>query len=537
MMLPQLTPYIKGRQQIVTFKGYSDAPVIDDGEMRDMLNLSSDKYPILTQRPPRGLIKGLDNVKSILSSKEKLAYIRGDVFYYDGKEIFTLRPAGKERTLVTINQKLCIFPDKLYYDLNTGMLGHLNAEFISDDGTIITITENTVTFETENHNTPANLDLFKVGDTVVLTGFVTNPANNVSAKIVGIDDDTFVFGENTFTTEGYPTDLIEEGRVTMSRNVPDLDYVIEIDNRLWGTSKNTIYSCSLADPTNWNDYSAISNASYAVTVGTDGEFTGISNATTHICFFKENYIHRLYGNKPSTYQINTIEGLGVESGSSKSIQRINSSILYKSREGIVAYDGSYPTLITQKFRYKYKNAVAGTNLMKYYVSMVKDDGTSDMLVYDLNRGIWHIEDHTRATSFTYHKGTLLYVSDGKIYETIAKTGEAENMDDIEWFAEFGAFNEYDLYYNQSSISVDNKHIYNKLKMRIDMFDRSHLKVLIKVDNGEWEQLYEFKQEHKRTLYIPIKPRRCDKFSIRLEGKGKVEVSTLTREVRGGSAHD
>ena len=32
------------QKQIIDFKGYSVAPIIEDGEMRDMLNLSSDQY-------------------------------------------------------------------------------------------------------------------------------------------------------------------------------------------------------------------------------------------------------------------------------------------------------------------------------------------------------------------------------------------------------------------------------------------------------------------------------------------------------------
>ena len=38
-----------------------------------------------------------------------------------------------------------------------------------------------------------------------------------------------------------------------TRRVPDLDYLTECDNRVWGCSgsENVIYACKLGDPTNW----------------------------------------------------------------------------------------------------------------------------------------------------------------------------------------------------------------------------------------------------------------------------------------------
>ena len=42
-------------ERILEFKGYNKKSVIDDGEMREMFNLSSDEYPCLYQRKPRGI--------------------------------------------------------------------------------------------------------------------------------------------------------------------------------------------------------------------------------------------------------------------------------------------------------------------------------------------------------------------------------------------------------------------------------------------------------------------------------------------------
>ena len=62
--------------------------------------------------------------------------------------------------------------------------------------------------------------------------------------------------------------------VRVERRVPDLEFLTECDNRVWGCSsrENVIYACKLGDPTNWFSYRGIAADSYAVTVGSDGPF-------------------------------------------------------------------------------------------------------------------------------------------------------------------------------------------------------------------------------------------------------------------------
>ena len=52
-----MQPKMNGKQSgAASSKDYNANAVIDDGEMRDMYNLSSDKYPVLSQRAPRNII-------------------------------------------------------------------------------------------------------------------------------------------------------------------------------------------------------------------------------------------------------------------------------------------------------------------------------------------------------------------------------------------------------------------------------------------------------------------------------------------------
>ena len=109
-----------------------------------------------------------------------------------------------------------------------------------------------------------------------------------------------------------------EGPVQVERKIPDLDFVTECDNRVWGCSskENVIYACKLGDPTNWFSYRGIAADSYAVTVGSDGPFTGAATCMGYALFFKENALHKLYGSKPSDFQLScsALPGRGPECG-------------------------------------------------------------------------------------------------------------------------------------------------------------------------------------------------------------------------------
>ena len=65
--------------------------------------------------------------------------------------------------------------------------------------------------------------------------------------------------------------------------------------------ENVIYACKLGDPTNWFSYRGIAADSYAVTVGSDGAFTGAATCMGYALFFKENTLHKLCGTKPRIF--------------------------------------------------------------------------------------------------------------------------------------------------------------------------------------------------------------------------------------------
>lgn len=575
--LPELKQVASPLQkQIIDFRGYSMAPVIDDGEMREMLNLSSDEYPNLSQRKMRGNYTiqgqsvGYPSPETMLVVNGKLAVISNNGeqarFYYGHDEDLqpqdypgvTLSPANNNHQMVAINKKIVIYPEKVWFDVDTHESGSIDYEMVWEpggtgeySGNIVfendTTTECTVTFGSDastdalagiSVQDAIDIDIVDASDNAFS---FTSTIKAVSGNVLTVPADTFL----TFLGDD-STKTLSAGSVTLKRQSPDLDYVMESNNRLWGCKGNTIYACKLGDPTNWNYFQMLTVDSYAVDVGTDGIFTGCCAYSTHLMFFKENYIHKLYGNRPNEYTIQTAQCYGLEAGSEKSICIINDTVFYKSKLGIMAYTGSLPEHISANFGSKsYYNAIAGTDGLKYYVSMKTTDGTRDFLVFDLDKKLWHKESDPDPVMFAFmtndagneslrtsgeYRNMLLYLSEGYDDEgnVTPSHRRIRSIDPyvpdegkIEWMAVLGSFDEY----------MEQKKIYSKIRMRLRLEEGSELTISIRHDQGEWQEMRHIYADDAQMVFVPVSPIRCNKFYIKLEGKGRCIVESLQRDYR------
>ena len=316
--------------------------------------------------------------------------------------------------------------------------------------------------------------------------------------------------------------------------IPEMDYVIESGNRLWGCHcgptptrgfVNEIYASELGNFKNWTplEDATVATSPYTVSVGTSGKFTGAVNYGGKPIFFKEDCMHRVFGDYPANYQVQTIMCKGVQEGCSKSLAIVNDVLYYKSRSGICAYDGSLPVEISENFGDKqYSNAVGGTIGNKYYVSM-KDIETDDyvLFVYDTIKRMWHKEDNTEATQFCNHKGELYYIDRSDRYiHTIKGTGDGVVPEEsVKWSAETGIL---------GATTPDNKYV-SRIDLRMSVAKGSSVAVHIQYDSmGDWERLMEIEGLTLTTFTIPVIPRRCDHFRLKFEGEGDAKIFSISK---------
>lgn len=563
-------------ERILEFKGLNKKTVVEEGEMSDMWNLTADGYPVLKPRKPRGEMDLPADVKRpirIVKRFGKLGVIAidssdGVSFYYDGTKVNEITNLTTSSYAVAINNRMCFFPQKYAIDITkegvqAGTYKKLEATFTAPlAGTAVTVTATEVYLDVTKR-------LFNYDDAITISGTLgytpsggspTSMPIEVSCIIEDIvkggDNDTtdrIWLPANTFIEVVGASDITLVQETTITRKMPSLDFIVEWNNRLWGCSNtdNTIYACKLGDPFNWEYYQGTGLDSYYAEQGTDELWTGIAEYSGHLIFFKPNSMTRVYGTSPSNYQITNTKAYGIEDGSSNSVLTINDTVFYKSAIGIMAYQGYVPQCISDKLNRKFKNVVAGTEGTKYYASVIVEDGQSyegALLVFDIAKGMWHKEDNLRftnackvgdkiycatASASVLLCDTTVYCDKDLMVSTDLIEGKAiiinpdtpsESEANIEWRAVFGPFDEY----------IEEHKIYSKLAMRIKANGEASARVYISINEGSWEQVEYYEHVSTKGDFIPIIPRRCDRYSVKIEGKGNCEIKSLTRRVRQGT---
>lgn len=503
----RVLPYLKDygdrtEQYIVNFRGINYGEGWANGEFADTKNLSSEKYPCITPRRERVMV-GQYTSPTTLHTKEGLVVIDDTSVLYEGNVVGTVTAGRKQ--IATVGNYVCIFPDKVYFNAADGTFQSMEAEYTQAG---LVFTDSTIT--TTGSDWP-----FRVGDAVEITGCTltgeNGETNNKTPIVRAVDGKVLTFYENTLVPG------TESGSVTIARRVPDLDFVCESNYRLWGTKGNTIYGSKYGDPLNFASFDGLSGDSYYIDVGSDGVFTGCIPYSAHICFFKENTLHKLYGTKPSNFQIVTSACYGVQEGSERSLCVVNEMLLFKGVHGVYAYAGGIPDLVSDCFGLRrFSNACAACDGERYYISMQGADGWH-LYVYDVLRGVWLEEDDTQALDMTVHDGCV-YILDagGSLYRIDRDTGR----DSVEWSATFCPFNE----------TMDERKGYSRFNMRVDMQAGAWLSVDVKTEHdGRWREVYTTHNERARIISVPIIPTRCDCVNIRVRGKGDCVIRAFVRE--------
>ena len=326
----------------------------------------------------------------------------------------------------------------------------------------------------------------------------------------------------------------------LERRIPELDFLTECDNRLWGCSskENVIYGCKLGDPTNWFSYRGIAEDSYAVTVGSDGAFTGAATCMGYALFFKENTLHKLYGSKPSDFQLSSIRCRGVARNAGRSLCVLNETLYYLSPEGVMAWDGSLPVKVSEKLDTarlsNVQTAVGGALDGRYYLSLSRDTGETPeqrLLVYDTERRLWQEEDGCiREMAST---GGQLYLWDGSILWAADPSRERDwnTAADVEPDVSF------ELVTGDIGLDEPADRYLSRLILRIDADCASTVALDICCDGGSWEKLTEWDITGQQKCFdLSIVPRRCGTLRLRLRGKGQITLRSLARTfatARGG----
>lgn len=582
MKYPTLSEQEASRQMIDAFRGYNHNLRIGDGEFFDMKNLTSDAYPVLSPRKKRGVYASPVSPQGLIP-KDSLCYVDGTDFVIDQYHVnmgLSTDPEKCPKRLISMGAYVIIMPDKKYINtLKLTDFGNIDASFQTYSDVTFTLCDvngevytNAPASPDEPEN-PKNMELWIDKSTTPHTlkqyssasaMWVTVPSTYIRIESTGIGEafreydgvtisgvldqnlqelntSTVIWdrGDNYIVVTGILDDKITQsyadGAITVERKMPEMDFVIESENRLWGCKYGTagngeivneIYASKLGDFRNWNCFMGLSTDSYAASCGTDGPFTGAITHLGYPLFFKENCVHKVYGNYPANFQIQTTACRGVQKGCGNSLAIVNETLYYKSGSGVCAYDGSLPAEVSAALGDTvYSGAVAGANGNKYYISMQDTEGVYHLFVYDTTKGMWHREDNLHAEAFCSCRGELYCIDhDSKQIITMLGSG-TQDTGKVEWMAESG----------EIGLSYPDMKYISRLLFRMSMEVGAEVRFYARYDSaGEWKLLGTVTGQNLRTFLLPIRPMRCDHMRLRIVGNGDVKIYSVTKTIVQGS---
>lgn len=269
MYFPQLSTPRQSRVTVSRFLGLDRRPRGQEGSFREMENLCADGYPTLTVRRPRG-VAGSAVSPGGLTVKEGLIWVDGHTLYINGSAAGLVLSEGRKQ-LISMGAWLLIWPDKAY----------INTKDLTDFGSLENkrVTEGEVSFalcrpdgtvysgylaadEAPEEPEAGSLWLDTGGDETALRQYgedgwtaVDDVCVRMNAAGIGIGftagDGVAVSGcRETALNGSFPLRSVEDDYVvvtalprslssqsdpvTVERSVPDMDYVVESGNRLWG---------------------------------------------------------------------------------------------------------------------------------------------------------------------------------------------------------------------------------------------------------------------------------------------------------------
>lgn len=576
------------QQMIDVFQGYNHNLKIGDGEFFDMKNLCSNDYPVLSPRGKRGVYAEPELPLGMIA-KDTLCYVDGTNFVMDQYSV-DMGLNGEPKTLVSMGAYVIIMPDKKY--INTADI----TDFGNIEATVTTVGDVSFTLcrldgtdysaaytQASEPSNPENMELWidtsstphtlkQWSETSGMWVSIATTYIRISAAGIGVPFEKYdgitisglkgvsLTDSSGETIEGSQLEALDgsaivwdkgddfivvvgilditrtiSNSITIKRSMPNMDFVIESENRLWGCRYgvadngevvNEIYASKLGDFKNWNCFMGISTDSYAASVGTDGQFTGAITHMGYPLFFKENCLHKVYGNYPANFQIQTTACRGVQRGCSRSLAIVNEVLYYKARNAVCAYDGSLPVEMSSALGdIKYGEAVAGAHGNKYYLSMKDSTNLWHMFVYDTAKGMWHREDNTHAECFCSCREEMYFVDHAdKRIKTVFGSGTKDGSP-VEWMAETGVI---------GADSPAKKYV-SRLTVRMSLDIGAKVWFFVQYDSGgEWEYMFTMTGSSLRSFAVPIRPRRCDHLRLRIVGEGEAKIYSIAKVVEEGS---
>lgn len=346
-----------------------------------------------------------------------------------------------------------------------------------------------------------------------------------------IIDHAFVVGAAALT--------MASGTVRVGTDVPDMEYVVECGNRLWGCHYgvddngnviNELYASALGEFRSWRQYQGLSTDSWTASRGSEGKWTGAAVLNGSPLFFKEKSMDKVFPSSSGAHQVQTISLDGVQDGCSRSLVVIDNKLYYKARVGVCVYTGNLPQHISYKLGDEANQmgmATAGRSGKRYVLDMQKDD-VRRCYIYNIDTGLWDeeaalfspAEDETAVQACLTYQNELYYSLGGFVWMLDRGLDDGPNG----WYAETGNL----------GVKTGKRKYVSRIRIRTNHVGSGYLDVSISYDGKSWTPIFGRLNMQSGPNLINLFPHRCDRFRLRFAGNGKCDIQLIEYNVETGS---
>lgn len=577
-----------------TFYGYNHNLKIGDGEWYDTTNLSTDYYPLLSQRAKRGRIDtAWENLQGIIF-KDAFIYVDGPYVYMNGAKIegpvLSTVESMIPKKLIGMGAFLLIWPDKVF--INTADItewGYIDQKnyvaagqkvelsLCKADGTAYDVTDSTASItapenpangqlwidtSAENHalkqwsettgmwvsvatvyikiSAPGIGDGLKQWDGVTIKGLKTDD-ENLSKQIEKLNGSHVLYevGNGYVVIVGlldkvvsFTTESADE--VGVVRAAPEMEFITESNNRLWGCHYGL------------NSEGKTVNEIYCCALG------DFKNWTRYLGVSSDSFAASVgtdgrwtgaatYMGYPIFFKENCLHKVYVSTSGAHQIVETQCRGVQK---------GSDKSLKVVGERLYY---LSNTGVMRY-------DGSLPVSVHDA----FGNEKYKNGVGGRFLDKYYISMQDGRdewnlfVYDTAKGLWIREDGTQIKDFAESGdalfyidkdnclneitakdGVEETDVFWEAVSGLMgyeyaDVKYV-NRINIRANLPVGSDLDVYLEYDSsGNWEFMNHWEGDGTYSSVFSVVPARCDHYRMKINGTGAVKIFSIAKNIETGS---
>ena len=355
----------------------------------------------------------------------------------------------------------------------------------------------------------------------------------VGAELLGVSEfrgELVIFfrKENQYFLHTYKNDNVVAQNIELIdlflNSSPCFGGLIAFGKRLLILQNDQIHISYQSDLTKWTEYLVDNQikptVAQNITLEEGGDFIGGICYKGKPIIFKQRSMYGLYNNYALFY-LSKIADVGCINP--KSIAECNGTLYFLSEQGLMAYSGGLPKLVSKEcpeLSVAVCSSTACADGRYYYIGNY---------FYDTAESVWgKMRADSSVDSNCYFNGTVYYLQpktqNGTEMEQISRYDPRHfnsELEPDEWYFVTKRFHEDNPYQKQLS----------KLYIRAEPQQPADIKVWISTDDSEWKELYSahLTQAGRQKILLRVPP--CESCRFKVSGSGKVTIPYIKRIYR------